>query len=147
MTMGEMIKSMLVRLEWFDTRFPRIPVNVQVSFMCIFCELKKKGIITFLPTICISNILEQPLISLSLHRNKSMRPLIKGATQATVLSLIPIIGRHKAIKIKAQPHRILKALKVSVETITMTKRGLIQEIVDQDRGIVSQNLGTKNIET
>ena len=147
MTMGEMIKSMLVRLEWFDTRFPRIPVNVQVSFMCIFCELKKKGIITFLPTICISNILEQPLISLSLHRNKSMRPLIKGATQATVLSLIPIIHRHKAIKIKAQPHRILKALKVSVETITMTKRGLIQEIVDQDRGIVSQNLGTKNIET
>ena len=43
MTMGEMIKSMLVRLEWFDTRFPRIPVNVQVSFMFIFCELKKKG--------------------------------------------------------------------------------------------------------
>ena len=42
MTMGEMIKSMLVRLEWFDTRFPRIPVNVQVSFMCIICELKKK---------------------------------------------------------------------------------------------------------
>ena len=156
MTMGEMIKSMLVRLEWFDTRFPRIPVNVQVSFMCIICELKKKTklntkiywfkIITFLPTICISNILEQPLISLSHHRNKSMRPLIKGATQATVLSLIPIIRRHKAIKIKAQPHRILKALKVSVETITTTKRGLIQETGDQDRGIVSQNLGTKNIE-
>ena len=76
-----------------------------------------------------------------------MLPLIKGATQATVLSLIPIIRRHKAIKIKAQPHRILKALKVSVETITTTKRGLIQETVDQDRGIVSQNLGTKNIET
>lgn len=30
MTIGEMAKSMLVRLEWFDTRFPRIPVNVQV---------------------------------------------------------------------------------------------------------------------
>ena len=30
MTIGEMVKSMLVRLEWFDTRFPRIPVNVQV---------------------------------------------------------------------------------------------------------------------
>jgi len=29
MTMGEMVKSMLVKLEWFDTRFPRIPVNVQ----------------------------------------------------------------------------------------------------------------------
>jgi len=29
MTMGEMAKSMLVKLEWFDTRFPRIPVNVQ----------------------------------------------------------------------------------------------------------------------
>ena len=112
-------------------------------------RIKEKGhnLITFLPTICISNILEQPLISLSLHRNKSMRPLTKGATQAMALSLIPIIHRHKAIKIKAQPHRILKALKVSVETITMTKRGLIQEIVDQDRGIVSQNLGTKNIET
>ena len=32
MTMGEMVKSMLVRLEWFDTRFPRIPVNVQVRY-------------------------------------------------------------------------------------------------------------------
>lgn len=29
MTMGEMAKSMLMKLEWFDTRFPRIPVNVQ----------------------------------------------------------------------------------------------------------------------
>merc|ERR1719412_2739331 len=29
MTIGEMVKSMLVKLEWFDTRFPRIPVNVQ----------------------------------------------------------------------------------------------------------------------
>jgi len=29
MTIGEMAKSMLLKLEWFDTRFPRIPVNVQ----------------------------------------------------------------------------------------------------------------------
>lgn len=29
MTIGEMCLSMLTRLEWFDTRFPRIPVNVQ----------------------------------------------------------------------------------------------------------------------
>merc|ERR1719433_2444012 len=27
MTMGEMIKLMLTRLEWFETRFPRIAVN------------------------------------------------------------------------------------------------------------------------
>ena len=33
MTIGEMVKSMLVKLEWFDTRFPRIPVNVQVIFL------------------------------------------------------------------------------------------------------------------
>jgi len=29
MTIGEMLLSFLTRLEWFDTRFPRIPVNVQ----------------------------------------------------------------------------------------------------------------------
>ena len=35
MTIGEMAKSMLLKLEWFDTRFPRIPVNVQVKyFLC-----------------------------------------------------------------------------------------------------------------
>ena len=32
MTIGEMAKSMLLKLEWFDTRFPRIPVNVQVKY-------------------------------------------------------------------------------------------------------------------
>ena len=31
MTMGEMVRAFMERLEWFDTRFPRIPVNVQVS--------------------------------------------------------------------------------------------------------------------
>ena len=31
MTIGEMVLSFMTRLEWFDTRFPRIPVNVQVS--------------------------------------------------------------------------------------------------------------------
>ena len=31
MTMGEMVKAFMLKLEWFDTRFPRIPVNVQVS--------------------------------------------------------------------------------------------------------------------
>ena len=36
MTIGEMAKSMLLKLEWFDTRFPRIPVNVQVKyFYCV----------------------------------------------------------------------------------------------------------------
>ena len=29
-TMGELCRHFLERLEWFDTRFPRIPVNVQV---------------------------------------------------------------------------------------------------------------------
>ena len=33
MTIGEMVKSLLVKLEWFDTRFPRIPVNVQVIYL------------------------------------------------------------------------------------------------------------------
>jgi hypothetical protein len=35
MTMGDMLKSFLTRLEWFDTRFPRIPVNVQVRFSAL----------------------------------------------------------------------------------------------------------------
>ena len=36
MTMGEMVKSMLTKLEWFDTRFPRIPVNVQVLHCILY---------------------------------------------------------------------------------------------------------------
>ena len=95
----------------------------------------------------IHNIWEQPLISLFYSRNKSMLPLIKGATQAAVQSLIPTIRRHKVIKRKAQSIRNLKALKVSAKTITMIGNGLIQETVDQDPGIASQNLGKKNIET
>ena len=95
----------------------------------------------------IYNIWEQPLISLFYPRNKSMLPLIKGATQAAVQSLIPTIHRHKVIKRKAQSIRNLKALKVSAKTITMIGNGLIQETVDQDPGIASQNLGKKNIET
>ena len=35
-TMGELCRHFLERLEWFDTRFPRIPVNVQV------CKLQNK---------------------------------------------------------------------------------------------------------
>ena len=31
MTIGTMCRSMLEKLEWFDTRFPRIPIHVQVS--------------------------------------------------------------------------------------------------------------------
>ncbi len=31
MTFGELARMMLEKLEWFDTRFPRIPVNVQAS--------------------------------------------------------------------------------------------------------------------
>ena len=29
MTIGEMCRMMLTKLEWFGTLFPRIPVNVQ----------------------------------------------------------------------------------------------------------------------
>ena len=48
MTMGEMVKSMLVKLEWFDTRFPRIPVNVQVLHCilhitkCLYLRARKR---------------------------------------------------------------------------------------------------------
>ena len=28
-TIGEMLKLFLTKMEWFDTRFPRIPINVQ----------------------------------------------------------------------------------------------------------------------
>ena len=30
-TFGALVRAFLEKLEWFDTRFPRIPVNVQVS--------------------------------------------------------------------------------------------------------------------
>jgi len=34
MTIGEMCRLMLTRLEWFDTRFPRIAVNVEKHIRC-----------------------------------------------------------------------------------------------------------------
>jgi len=43
MTMGEMVKSMLVRLEWFDTRFPRIPVNVQKQINASLDQRRNPG--------------------------------------------------------------------------------------------------------
>ena len=48
MTMGEMVKSMLTKLEWFDTRFPRIPVNVQVLH-CILHILRSVYITQVIP--------------------------------------------------------------------------------------------------
>lgn len=41
MTMGEMIQQFLTKLEWFDTRFPRIPVNVQKEITDYFEQRKK----------------------------------------------------------------------------------------------------------
>lgn len=34
MTIGEMCRLMLTRLEWFDTRFPRIAVNIEKQIRC-----------------------------------------------------------------------------------------------------------------
>jgi hypothetical protein len=42
MTIGEMVKSLLVKLEWFDTRFPRIPVNVQVIYLHLIKMFSRK---------------------------------------------------------------------------------------------------------
>lgn len=30
MTIGALVRGFMEKLEWFDTRFPRIPVNAQV---------------------------------------------------------------------------------------------------------------------
>jgi len=40
-TIGEMLKQFLTKPEWFDTRFPRIPVNVQKEITDYFEQLKK----------------------------------------------------------------------------------------------------------
>jgi len=40
MTIGEMCRSFLEKLEWFDTRFPRIPVNVEVRQHIYISHLK-----------------------------------------------------------------------------------------------------------
>merc|ERR1711976_167246 len=40
-TIGEMVKQFLTKPEWFDTRFPRIPVNVQKEITEYFEQLKK----------------------------------------------------------------------------------------------------------
>lgn len=43
MTIGEMVKAFMLKLEWFDTRFPRIPVNVQKEINQYFDELGHKN--------------------------------------------------------------------------------------------------------
>merc|ERR1711976_689700 len=44
MTIGEMVKQFLTKLEWFDTRFPRIPVPVQKEISDYFEQMKKYAI-------------------------------------------------------------------------------------------------------
>merc|ERR1712156_1006711 len=43
-TIGEMVKQFLTKLEWFDTRFPRIPVPVQKEISDYFEQMKKYAI-------------------------------------------------------------------------------------------------------
>ena len=43
-TIGEMVKQFLTKLEWFDTRFPRIPVPVQKEISEYFEQMKKYAI-------------------------------------------------------------------------------------------------------
>merc|ERR1712156_556008 len=43
-TIGEMVKQFLTKLEWFDTRFPRIPINVQKEITDYFEQMKKYAI-------------------------------------------------------------------------------------------------------
>lgn len=33
MTIGQMLRQWLIRLEWFDTLFPRIPIPIQNEIM------------------------------------------------------------------------------------------------------------------
>ena len=40
-TIGEMVKQFLNKLEWFDTRFPRIPVPVQKEITDYFEQMEK----------------------------------------------------------------------------------------------------------
>ena len=40
-TIGEMIKQFLTKLEWFDTRWPRIPVPVQKEIDDYMEQMKK----------------------------------------------------------------------------------------------------------
>jgi hypothetical protein len=40
MTIGNMLRHFLTKLEWFSTLFPRIPVPIQVAiFLAIFCSV------------------------------------------------------------------------------------------------------------
>merc|ERR1719273_443122 len=43
-TIGEMVKQFLTKLEWFDTRFPRIPINVQKEITDYFEQRKKYAV-------------------------------------------------------------------------------------------------------
>lgn len=50
-TMGEMLKIFLTKLEWFDTRFPRIPVPVQKEIADYF-EQRKKYMVSYTVNPC-----------------------------------------------------------------------------------------------
>lgn len=43
MTIGQMLRQWLVKLEWFSTLFPRIPVPIQQKIQR-FLEVSEKGV-------------------------------------------------------------------------------------------------------
>merc|ERR1719242_2589619 len=68
-----MIKSMLVRLEWFDTRFPRIPVNVQKQINASLDQRRNPGNGPKLDTYYTSS---------QSHQNKSPTPSNSKSTES-----------------------------------------------------------------
>jgi len=40
MTLGDILKAFLTKLEWFSTLFPRIPVPIQVRSLNFLCGIK-----------------------------------------------------------------------------------------------------------
>ena len=162
MTIGEMVKSMLVKLEWFDTRFPRIPVNVQVMNKCtsntIFSgngpwEKNCSGGLNDLTPFVFSNIF--------FCRNKSMPRWIKDITKETPATLIHTIDQlqthgTKALLIPYQEILLIQwkvtitrrkdILEIDIARVQKTAIARILEINDQDQEKESLNPGMKNQE-
>ena len=46
-TIGHFVRTIIEKLEWFDTRFPRIPVNIQVKGIFHHIDLIAAMVIPF----------------------------------------------------------------------------------------------------
>jgi hypothetical protein len=72
MTIGNMLRSFLVKLEWFSSLFPRIPVPIQVTTSLLVCcalvSIKQFGFDALQSFFCSFNEMSAPTAVTHTHQ-------------------------------------------------------------------------------